>query len=222
MHRTISYHKQRLKQLEKSYKSLSQKIISEYPEKSHYVKSLLSTKHEKLHQDPVKRRHCKFFGDGIEGSYFKECCHEIERKSLNVITGYSNDSVEPQELFNNIHHTIILTNDASQISPFIKALCGKGPSFAPAPINYGWAQLQLDFDAFASGMRPRYMFRGKGSPPRNGSSIHCYPRKHLLGEHVQQTLLSWKHFYQQLKRDYLVTSNEITLNITLLKMDEDL
>ena len=42
MHRTISYHKERLKQLEKSYKSLSQKIISEYPEKSYYVESLLS------------------------------------------------------------------------------------------------------------------------------------------------------------------------------------
>ena len=37
MHRTMSYHKERLKQLEKSFKNLSQKIISEYPEKSYYV-----------------------------------------------------------------------------------------------------------------------------------------------------------------------------------------
>ena len=115
MHHTISYHKQRLKQLEKSYKSLSQKIISEYPVKSYYVKSLLSTKHDNLHQDPVERRHRKFQWDGMEGSYVKEFCHEIEIKSLNVITGYFNDSVEPQELFNINHHTIILTNDTSQI-----------------------------------------------------------------------------------------------------------
>ena len=37
MHRNMSYHKERLKQLEKSFKNLSQKIISEYPEKSYYV-----------------------------------------------------------------------------------------------------------------------------------------------------------------------------------------
>ena len=51
----------------------------------------------------------------MEGSYVKEFCHEIEIKSLNVITGYFNDSVEAQELFNINHHTIILTNDTSQI-----------------------------------------------------------------------------------------------------------
>ena len=35
-------------------------------------------KHDKLHQDFVKRRHCKFLWDGMEGSYVKELCHEIE------------------------------------------------------------------------------------------------------------------------------------------------
>ena len=173
MHRTISYHKERLKQLEKSFKNLSQKIISEYPEKSYYVKSLPSVKHDKLHQDSVKRRHRKFLWDGMEGSYVKELCHEIERKSLNVITGNFNDSVEPQEFLNINHHTIILTNDASQIPPFLKDLCVKGPSFLPTPINYDWAQPQLDFDTFASRTRARYMFRGKIFPPRNGSSMPC-------------------------------------------------
>ena len=176
MHRTMSYHKERLKQLEKSFKNLSQKIISEYPEKSYYVKSLPSMKHDKLHQDSVKCRHRKFLWDGMEGSYVKELCHEIERKSLNVITGNFNDSVEPQEFFNINHHTIILTNDASQIPPFLKDLCVKGPSFLPTPINYDWAQPQLDFDTFASRMRGRYVFRGKSSPPRSSSSIPSSPK----------------------------------------------
>ena len=177
MHRTMSYHKERLKQLEKSDKNLSKKVISEYPEKSYYVKSLLSMKHDKLHQDSVKCRHRKFLWDGMEGSYVKELCHEIERKSLNVITGNFNDSVEPQEFLNINHHTIILTNDASQIPPFLKDLCVKGPSFLPTPINYDWAQPQLDFDTFASRMRPRYIFRGKSSLPCNGSSMPCSPKK---------------------------------------------
>ena len=222
MHRTISYHKERLKQLEKSFKNLSQKIISEYPEKSYYVKSLPSMKHDKLHQDSVKCRHGKFLWDGMEGSYVKELCHEIERKSLNVITGNFNDSVEPQEFLNINHHTIILTNEASQIPPFLNDLCVKGPSFLPTPTNYDWAHSQLDFDTFASRTRARYMFRGKIFPPRNGSSMPCSPKIHLLGEHLKQTLLSWKHFYQQLKRNYLLRSNEITLNVILLKMNEDL
>ena len=173
MHRTISYHKERLKQLEKSFKNLSQKIISEYPKKSYYVKSLPSMKHDKLYQDSVKCRHRKFLWDGMEGSYVKELCHEIERKSLNVITGNFNDSVEPQEFLNINHHTIILTNDASQIPPFLKDLCVKGPSFLPTPTHYDWAHSQLDFDTFASRKRARYMFRGKSFPPRNGSSMPC-------------------------------------------------
>ena len=122
-------------------------------------------KHDKLHQDSVKRRHRKFLWDGMKGSYVKELCYEIERKSPNLITGKFNDSIEPQELFNINHHTTVLTNDASQITPFLKDLCAKGPSFLPIPINFDWAQPQLDFDTFASRMRARYMFRGKSSPP---------------------------------------------------------
>ena len=129
MHRTMSYHKERLKQFEKSDKNLSKKIISEYPEKSYYVKSLLSMKYDKLRQDSVKRRHRIFLWGGMEGSYVKELCHEIERKSLNVITRNFNDSVDPQELFNINHHRIILTNDASQIPPFLKGLCAKVSNF---------------------------------------------------------------------------------------------
>ena len=55
--------------------------------------------------------------------------------------------------------------------------------------------------------------------------IHQYPvhpKNHLRGGHQKQTLLSWKHFNQQLKRKYLLKSNEITLNTILLKMNEDL
>ena len=37
----------------------------------------------------------------------------------------------------------ILTNDASQIPPFLKDLCAKGPSFLRTPINYDWALLLL-------------------------------------------------------------------------------
>ena len=177
IHRTISYHKQELKQIEKSCKSLAQNIISEYPEKTYFLKSLLSTKHGKLHPELVKRRHRKFLRDGMEGSHIKKFCHKIERKSLNIITGYFNNSAEPQKLVNNDHHPIILTNDTSHISPSLKDLCAKGPSFVPTPINYDWTQLQLDFDTFASRMRARYMFRGKRSPPQNDSSIPCPPKK---------------------------------------------
>ena len=49
--------------------------------------------------------------------------------------------------------------------------------FVPAPLNYDWAQPQLDFDTFASRMRARYMFRGKSYLPRNGSSIPCSSKK---------------------------------------------
>ena len=100
-------------------------------------------KHDKLHQYSVKGRHRKFLWDSMEGSYVKEHCHEIERKSLDIITGNFHDSVEPQELFNIKNHTIILTNDASQIPPFLKDLCAKGPSFLRTPINYDWALLLL-------------------------------------------------------------------------------
>ena len=113
----------------------------------------------------------------MEGSHVKEYCHEIERKSLNIITGYFSNSDKTQELVNNDHHPIILTNDTSQISPSLKDLCAKGPSFIPTPINYDWAQLQLDFDTFASRMRTRYMFRGKSYPPQNDSPIPCPPKK---------------------------------------------
>ena len=54
----------------------------------------------------------------------------------------------------------------------------KCPSFVATPINYDWAQLQLDLDTFASRMRARYIFRGKSSPPQqNDSSIRCPPKK---------------------------------------------
>ena len=141
------------------------------------MKNLLSTKHEKLHPKLVKHRHRKFLRDGMEGSHVKEYCHKIERKSLNIITGYFSSSDETQELVNNDHHPVILTNDTSQISPSLKDLCAKGASFVPAPINYDWTQLQLDYDTFASRMRTRYMFRGKSSPPRNDSPIPCPPKK---------------------------------------------
>ena len=177
IHRTISYRKQRLKQFEKLYKRLSQKTSGNTPKKTYYVKNLLSTKHDKLYPKLVKRRHRKFLRDGMEGSHVKEYCHKIERKSLNIITGYFSDSDETQELVNNDHNPVILMNDTSQISPSLKDLCAKGPSFVPTPINYDWAQLQLDFDTFASRMRTRYMFRGKSSPPRNDSPIPCPPKK---------------------------------------------
>ena len=135
IHRSISYRKQRLKQFEKLYKRLSQNIIKKYPEKTYYVKNLLSTKHGKLHPKLVKRRHRKFLRDGTEGSHVKEYCHKIERKSLNIITGYFSNSDETQELVNNDHHPIILTNDTSQISPSLKDLCAKDPSFVSTPIN---------------------------------------------------------------------------------------
>lgn len=75
---TGSY-KQRLKQLEKLYKSLLQKIISEYPEKTYYVKSLLPTKHDKLQLEVVKQRHHKILRERMEGSHVKEVCHKIEK-----------------------------------------------------------------------------------------------------------------------------------------------
>ena len=204
IHRTISYHKQRLKQLGKTYKSLSQKIICEYPEKSYYVKSLLSTKHDKLHQDPVKRRHRKFLWDGMESSYVKEFCHETERKSLNGITGYFNDSVEHQQLFNINHHTIILTNDVSQIRPFLKDLCAKHPSFVPTPINYDWAQPQLDFDTFASRMRPRYIFRGKSSLPCNGSSMPYSPKKPSTWRASKRNSAELETFLSTVEKELLI------------------
>ena len=60
-----------------SYKSLSQKIISEYPEKTYYVKILPSTKHDELHPDLVKCRHRKFLSNAMEGSHVKEFCRKI-------------------------------------------------------------------------------------------------------------------------------------------------
>ena len=71
----------------------------------------------------------------MEGSHVQEFFHKTERKYLNIITGYFNDSVEPQELVINNYHPIILTNDKSQISLFLKDLCVKGPSFVPTSIN---------------------------------------------------------------------------------------
>ena len=174
-----------------------------------------------MHQDSVKCRHRKFLWDGMEGSYVKELCHEIERKSLNVITGNFNDSVEPQEFLNINHHTIILTNDASQIPTFLKDLCVKGPSFLPTPTNDDWAHSQLDFDTFASRTRARCL----EVKVFHLAMVHqclVHPKYHLRGEHLKPTLLSWKHFYQQLKRNYLLRSNEVTLNVILLKMNEDL
>ena len=113
----------------------------------------------------------------MEGSHVKEYCHKTERKFLNIITAYFNNSDETQELVNNDHHPIILKNDMSQISASLEDLCAKGPSFVQTPINYDWAQLQLDFDTFASRMRTRYMIRGKSSPPQNDSSIPYPPKK---------------------------------------------
>ena len=141
------------------------------------MKSQLSAKHEKLHPKLIRCRHRKCLGNGMEGSRVKQYCHKIERKPLNKMTGYCNNSDESQDLVNNDHHPIILTNDTSQISPTLKDFCAKGPSFVPTNINYYWAQLQLDFDAFTSRMKARYMFRGKNSPPQNDSSIPCPPKK---------------------------------------------
>ena len=94
-----------------------------------HVRSLLSTKHDIMHPELVKQRHRRFLRDYMEGSHVKKFCHKIERKSLNIITWYFNNSAEPPELFNNDHHPIILTNDLSQISPYLKDLWAKGPHF---------------------------------------------------------------------------------------------
>ena len=126
------------------------------------MKSLLTVKHGKLHPELVKGRHRKFLRNCIEGSRVKEFCHKIERKSLNIITTYFNNRAESQEVVNNDHHPIILTNDTSEISLSIKDVRVKGPSFVRTPISYDLAQLQLDFDTFASIMRARYMEGGNG------------------------------------------------------------
>ena len=51
--------------------------MSEYTEKTYYVKILPSTKHDKLHPDLVKRRHRKFLSNAMEGSHVKEFCRKI-------------------------------------------------------------------------------------------------------------------------------------------------
>ena len=71
-------------------------------------------------------------------------------------------------------------------------------------------------------MRARYMFRGKSSPPRNGSSMPCSPNIPSTWRAPKRKTAEFEEFYQPLKRNYLLTSNKITLNIILLKMNEDL
>ena len=61
----------------------------------------------------------------------------VKSKIFNIIIAYlNNNSAEPQEHVNNDHHPIILTNNTSRISPSLKDLCAKGPSFVPSLINY--------------------------------------------------------------------------------------
>ena len=120
------------------------------------------------------------------------------------------------------YHPIILTNDTSQISPSLKDVCAKGPSFVPTPINYDWAQLQLDFDTFASRMRTRYIFRGKSSPPQNDSPIPCPPKKPSTWRAPKTNSAVLETFLSTVRKEYLLTSNGITLKTMLLKMSEDL
>ena len=66
------------------------------------------------------------------------------------------------------------------------------------------------------------MFRGKSSPLRNSSSMPCSPKIPSTWRAPKAKSAKLETFYQQLKRNYLLTSNQITLNIILLKMKEDL
>ena len=133
------------------------------------MKSVLTVKYERLQLERVKRKHRKFFRDGMKRSHVKEFCHKIQRKSLNIITAYFNYATELQELL----HLIIITNDTSQIPSSLKELCAKGPLFVPTPFNYDLAQLQLAFDTFTRRMRGRYMFSGKTSPHKNDLTVIC-------------------------------------------------
>ena len=112
-------------------------------------------KHEKV--ELVKRRNCKFFRDGMGGSHFKEFCHKIERKSVNIIKAYLNNSAEPLELVNKDHHSIIQTNNTLQNIIISKTfMCKK---------------------YLTSRMRARYIFSGKSYPSQNDSLVPCPPKK---------------------------------------------
>ena len=60
-------------------------MISKYPKKTSYVKSLLTVKHGKLQSKLAARIHHKFWRDGIEGSHVKKFCHKIKRMSLKLM-----------------------------------------------------------------------------------------------------------------------------------------
>ena len=111
--------------------------------------------------------------------------------TLDMITEYFNESPELQELVNYDHHSIILTNDTSQISQSIKNLFAKGHSFVPTQL----IMIELTFNLTL--IHSRYMFSGKSSPPRNHSSVPCPPKKSVYLEGTKNKL------FINIKRKYI-------------------
>ena len=130
---------------------------------------------------------------------FKELCHEIERKALNVITRNFKDSVEPQELFNINHHTIILTNDASQIPPFLKDLFPKVPHFYQILSIMIGLNLNLTVILLLVEWGLDICLEVKVLHRAMVHQCLVHPIYHLRGEHLKEKLLSWKHFINSWK-----------------------
>ena len=115
-----------------------------------------------------------------------------------MITAYFNKPPELQQLVNYDHHSIILTNNTSQISRSIKNLFAKNHSFLPTQL----IMIELTFNLTL--IHSRYMFSGKSWPPRNHSSVPCPPKKSVYLEGTKNKLfisIKWKYIQDKLTKD---------------------
>ena len=72
-----------------------------------------------------------------------------------------------------VNNIIVINDGVSGISPELKDLCAKGPSFNPMPLNYDWLELQKDFDAFCNRLRAYYIFANV--PKKETNSVNALP-----------------------------------------------
>ena len=102
----------------------------------------------------------------------------------------------------------ILTNDASQIPPFLKDLCAKGPSFLPTPINYDLTLILL--------LVEWGLDICKSSPPNNGSSMLCSPKIPSTWRAPKTNSVEFETFFSTIEKELFINikRNYIKYNLT--------
>jgi len=161
MEKTLLHYKRSLLTFETDSRNVAEEFLNSYPERSLYVRLAFKRKFDNMSPILNQRRKRKFQRD-FAMDYELPFAFSLDLlNKYNIIYYTLNEDIVDEP--SNIHHPILISESANNVSYDMKELCSKGPSFVPTPEHYDWFTLQRDFDAFRNRIRARFIFANEGN-----------------------------------------------------------